>query len=68
MATDAKDIYSDTVRHLPPKERLRLAAMILDDLAIAAEFSDTWSEQDAQDLAAFSLSYSNNHESNEEAS
>ena len=58
MATNAKEFYADAVTHLPPQERLRLAALILDDLANnAAEFSDTWSEADLQDLVAFSLSH-----------
>jgi hypothetical protein len=57
MATNAKDIYADTVRQLPPKERLRLAALILDELASSVAFADAWSDQDMQDLAAFSLSH-----------
>ena len=35
--TNAQDLYASTVRHLPPAERLRLAALILDDLTQAAQ-------------------------------
>jgi hypothetical protein len=56
MATDAKQLYVDTISHLSPKERLQLAAMILEDLAASSEFDDAWSEQDLRDLTAFSLS------------
>jgi Putative addiction module component. len=45
MATNAKEFYAQTVRDLSPKERLRLAAMILNDLTNSKEqidFSDAW--------------------------
>ncbi|HJX89795.1 MAG TPA: hypothetical protein VJ372_04820 [Pyrinomonadaceae bacterium] len=61
MATNAKEFYAQTVRDLSPKERLRLAAMILNDLTNSKEqidFSDAWSEEDLQDLATFALSHS----------
>ena len=66
MATNAKEIYADTVRHLSPNERLRLAALILDDLASSAAFGDEWSEQDMQDLTAYSLSHANTFEQDDE--
>jgi hypothetical protein len=53
MATDAKQLYADTISHLSPKECLQLAAMILEDLATSSEFDDAWSEQDLRDLTAF---------------
>ena len=69
MAVDAKELYEETVRQLTPKERLRLAAMILQDFASSGDvidFSDTWSEQDLRDLTAFALSHSENpHEQKE---
>lgn len=66
MATNAKEFY-EAIRHLPPKERIRLAALILDDLSSdSSQFSDFWTEQDIKDLTAFSLSY-NFHEQNGEA-
>ena len=68
MATDAKQLYVDTISHLSPKERLQLAAMILEDLASSTEFDDAWSEQDLRDLTAFSLSSAPTHEQDNEAS
>ena len=68
MATDAKQLYVETISHLSPKERLQLAAMILDDLANGREFDDAWSEQDLRDLTAFSLSVSPTHDQDSEAS
>jgi len=63
----AKDLY-ETVRQLSPKERLRLAVMILNDMAAGEEtieYSDTWTAEDVQDLTAFALSHSENpHETN----
>jgi len=57
----AQEVFMDTVRALPPGERLRLAAIILDDLAQSevtiVDSSDTWSEQDCCDLSSFSLQY-----------
>jgi hypothetical protein len=63
MATNAKEFYAKTVRHLSPKERLRLAAMILNDLTSSSDgvdSSDSWSDQDLQDLTTFTLSHSEN--------
>lgn len=68
MATDPKQIYIDTISHLSPKERLQLAALILEDLAASREFDDSWSEQDLRDLTAFSLSIAPTHEQDNEAS
>jgi hypothetical protein len=62
METDAEQLYADRIRRLPPKERLQLAALILEDLANGTEFDDTWSEEDFRDLAAFSLSVAPAHE------
>jgi hypothetical protein len=61
MALTAQDIFVETVRALPPSERLRLAALILQDLAqsevAVVNRSDTWTEQDQADLTALSLQY-----------
>ena len=60
MATNTKEFYAQTVRDLTPKERLRLAAMILNDLTNSKEqidFSGSWSEEDLQDLTTFALSH-----------
>lgn len=63
MELTAKELYLNSVRLLSPKERLRLAVMILNDLMAdddQIEFSDSWTEQDLQDLTAFALSHSEN--------
>lgn len=61
MATTAQEVFTETVRALPPTERLRLAALILQDLAQAevavVDSSEAWSEQDQRDVTAFSLQY-----------
>lgn len=55
----AQEIYATTIRQLPPAERLRLAALILDELVRAdilrTDESDVWSEEDVHDLQAYSL-------------
>ncbi|MFY9824862.1 MAG: hypothetical protein WAM82_26015 [Thermoanaerobaculia bacterium] len=60
-ASTARELYTQAVRALPLTERLRLAALILDDLAQSdvaiVEASDTWSEQDQLDVTAFSMQY-----------
>jgi len=68
MATDAKQLYVETISHLSAKERLQLAALILEDLAASREFDDGWSEQDLRDLTTFSLSIAPTHEQDNEAS
>ena len=63
MELSAKELYLKKVLLLSPKERLRLAVMILNDLTAAddqIEFSDSWTEQDLQDLTTFALSHSEN--------
>lgn len=63
MELSAKELYLKKVLLLSPKERLRLAVMILNDLAAAddqIEFSDSWTDQDLQDLTTFALSHSEN--------
>ena len=61
MAITAQEVFTETVRALPPTERLRLAALILQDLAQAdvavVDMSNAWSEQDQSDLTAFSLQH-----------
>ena len=61
MAITAQEVFTQTVRDLPPTERLHLAALILQDLAQAdmavVDTSCVWSEQDKSDLTAFSLQY-----------
>ena len=68
MATDPKQLYVDTISNLSPKERLQLAAMILEGLASTSEFDDAWSEEDLRDLTAFSLSFAPTHDQDNKAS
>ena len=49
MATAAQ-VYRDTVRRLPRTERLRLAALILDEIAARDELADADGNWDADDL------------------
>ena len=57
----AQELYFQTVRDLPPTERLRLAALILEDLAqpnvSIVDSGEAWSEQDQREVTAFSLQY-----------
>ena len=61
MPITAQEIYNQVVRTLPPKERLRLATLILNELVqqnvSVIDQSDTWTEQDQIDLTNFSLQY-----------
>ena len=61
MALTAQEVFTETVRDLPPSERLRLAALIFQDLAqsevAVGDRSDTWTEQDQRDVTTFSLQY-----------
>ena len=61
MSITAQEVFTETVRSLPPTERLRLAALILQDLAqedmAVVDVSSVWSEQDQHDLTAFSLQH-----------
>ena len=61
MALTAQEVYTRDVRDLPSSERLRLAAIILQELthfgATIVEQSESWSDQDQQDLIVFSLKH-----------
>ena len=61
MARTAQEVFTETVQALPLNDRLRLAALILQDLArsdvAVVDTSNAWSEQDQRDLTAFSLQY-----------
>jgi hypothetical protein len=57
----AREIYENSVAQLPPADRLRLAAWILDDLVASdgagLDIRDDWSNQDVADLTAYSLKH-----------
>ncbi len=60
MAAQTADrLYIRLVRQLPVKEQLRLAALILNDVvpSVEADESESWSEEDLQDVALASLRY-----------
>jgi len=61
MPATAQEIFQNDVRSLPLSERLRLAALILQDLTesgvTVVERSDSWSDEDRRDLTHFSLDY-----------
>ncbi len=59
---EALRVYEEAVRPLPQQDRLRLAALILNDLAPAPpapamDESDDWGDEDKRDVTAFSLRY-----------
>jgi len=57
----AKDVFDQSVRSLPTRERVRLAALILEDLAQAdlrvVDPDDAWTEEDQREVTSFSLRY-----------
>jgi len=61
MPTVVQEIYTQVISNLPPTERLQLATLILNGLVkqnvAVIDDSDTWTEQDQLDLAAFSMQY-----------
>jgi hypothetical protein len=52
-----QELYDRSIRPLPAAERLRLAALILNDIPSEAvvDYSDEWSEEDMRDLTLHSL-------------
>jgi len=56
-------IYQNIVGNLSVSDRLRLAALILNDLAqqnvAVIDASNNWTEQDQLELTSFSLPYAN---------
>jgi hypothetical protein len=61
MPKAVQEIYTQVIANLLPTERLQLATLILNGLvnqdAAVIDDSDTWTEKDRLDLAAFSLQY-----------
>jgi len=61
MPKAVQEIYTQVISILLPTERLQLATLILNGLvnqdAAVIDDSDTWTEHDQLDLAAFSLQY-----------
>ena len=61
MPKAVQEIYTQVISNLPPTERLQLATLILNGLVkqniAVIDDSETWTEQDQLDLAAFSTQY-----------
>jgi len=61
MPNTIQEIYTQVISTLPPTERFQLATMILNGLVEqnndAVDVSDTWTDQEQLDLAAFSWQY-----------
>lgn len=59
--SNIQQIYTQVISNLSPTERLQLATLILNDLVeqnrTVYDDSDTWTEEDQQDVTAFSLQY-----------
>ena len=57
--TTAEELYNQVVKPLPPPERLKLAAIILNDIASQAvvDYSEEWSEEDLRDFSVASWDY-----------
>jgi hypothetical protein len=58
-----QEIYQSIVATLPLSDRLRLAALILNDLTqqdvAVIDASNTWTEEGQLELTSFSLQYAN---------
>ncbi|MBE9092775.1 hypothetical protein [Tychonema sp. LEGE 07203] len=61
MSTTVREVYDRVISTLSPKDRLRLATLILNDLVqqnlSVVDESETWTEEDKLDVTAFSLQY-----------
>ena len=62
MPSKVERLYEDLVRPLPLKERLRLAALILNEVvptrfSSEVDIGEVWSEEDIRDLTLTSLWY-----------
>jgi hypothetical protein len=60
MPATIQEIYTQVLSTLSPTERLQLATLILNGLVqqdANVDESDSWTEQDQPDLAAFSWQY-----------
>lgn len=57
MATPVDRIYEETIKPLPPADRLRLATRILNDIPpeSVVDDHDEWSDEDLRDFSAAGL-------------
>ncbi|NES72467.1 MAG: hypothetical protein F6K24_48380 [Okeania sp. SIO2D1] len=67
---EMQEFYQKIVNDLSAHEQLYLASLILNNLAekkvMVIDESETWTKEDQNDLAAFSLQYSNEVAGNSE--
>lgn len=55
--TTAEEVYNQVVKPLPPPERLKLAAIILNNIPPEAvvDYSEEWTEEDLRDATLWSF-------------
>jgi hypothetical protein len=65
---NVKDLYEQTIKTLPTAQRLRLAALILNDIVPSSEVddSDNWTEDDLQEFTQMSWQSVDQHLESEE--
>jgi hypothetical protein len=65
---NVKELYEQTIKTLPAAQRLRLAALILNDIAPPSDVddSDSWTEEDLQDFTQMSWQSIDQHLEGEE--
>ena len=65
---NVQELYERTIKTLPTAQRLRLAALILNDIAPSSEVndSDSWTEDDLQDFTQMSWQAVDQHLESEE--
>jgi hypothetical protein len=65
--TTAQEVFASAVMPLAPRERLRLATLILEDFTARGsekvDWSDSWSDEDIEDMRAFSAKQFESRES-----
>lgn len=65
---NVQELYEQTIKTLPTAQRLRLAALILNDIVPSSEVndSDSWTEDDLQDFTQMSWQSVDQHLESEE--
>jgi hypothetical protein len=65
---NVQELYEQTIKTLPTAQRLRLAALILNDLVPSSDVddSDSWTEDDLQDFTQMSWQSVDQHLESEE--
>jgi hypothetical protein len=65
---NVQELYEQTIKTLPAAQRLRLAALILNDIAPPSDVddSDSWTEEDLQDFTQMSWQSIDQHLEGEE--